>query len=308
MTPHFWTAARYSSGSNLHDHAGAAQVAHHQAEAQRGRVVEGGGGEVDRLRGRPALALDQQRQERVDVLDRLLEPLLGDALGPPGGAGGIEHVGAGAFVGDGLGGLFGDQRLPALVALGRAADHQQPGARTGVGRELRRPLGVLVGGDEDLRAAVLDDVAGLFGREVARDGGVDDPGPVAGPQDLHELEPVLHQDGDALALPHAELAQGLGAAVRDVVELGVGQRLARARHRVGDLVGRCAGVMRRMLHGLLPGPWRGVGRRTPRKSRRRRRPGPGRRGGRAGAVILIMPLMRPVPDCKARLRRDRLPQ
>jgi hypothetical protein len=49
----------------------------------------------------------------------------------------------------------------------------------------------------------------------------------------------------------AEEAKQMRALVRQFVELALGDRLAGARHLIGDLVRLGAGVNRRMGHGIL---------------------------------------------------------
>src|SRR5262249_1462265 len=61
-------------------------------------------------------------------------------------------------------------------------------------------------------------------------------------------EPVLHQECDVIARGEPERAQQVRALVRALVELAIGDRLARSRHAVRDLVGVRSSVMRWMRH------------------------------------------------------------
>ena len=58
-----------------------------------------------------------------------------------------------------------------------------------------------------LRAAIADDIGDLVRREVAADRGVIEPGALRGPADLHERQPVFHQQGDMVAGLQAERAK-----------------------------------------------------------------------------------------------------
>ena len=94
----------------LHHHHRATQALHAQSEAQRRSVVQRRGRQVDRARVH-AVELGHGVGHRTGGVD------LGElrrhehALGPTGGAARVQHVAAGAFVGDAGDGLRVDSRL-----------------------------------------------------------------------------------------------------------------------------------------------------------------------------------------------------
>ena len=187
-------------------------------------------------------------QERVRHIDRVAFECLLDALGPAGGAGRIQHVVAGDFVRDRRG-RHGDRFLVPGAEAGRGlVDHEeQRFARLALDQAFDL-VGALRRGDEDLGAAILDDVGDLFLGEVAADRGVIETAALRGPADLHEREAVFHQERDVVAGLEAERAKQMCALVRELIELAIGDRLAGRRHLIGDLVRLGAGVDGRMGH------------------------------------------------------------
>ena len=82
-----------------------------------------------------------------------------DALRSPGRAGRVQHVGArDAVLVERFGRLRGDSDLVRLVPVDRAVEHQAHVDTGGVGDDLRRLVGLVLGCDEDLGLAVVDDV------------------------------------------------------------------------------------------------------------------------------------------------------
>jgi len=126
----------------------------------------------------------------------------------------------------------------------RAAVHRP--CRTSARRWVRNQFLDLVGaccrGDDGARAAVLNDIANLVPGKIAADGCVAEPAALHRPADLHELQPVLHQDSDVAAGVDAERPEQVRSLVRSFVKLAIADRLAAARHLIGDLVRRDPGV------------------------------------------------------------------
>ena len=178
-----------------------------------------------------------------------LEILL-DALRPTGGAGRIQHVVAGHFVRDRRGRLRGGLLVEGTEArLGLVHHVEQRSA--GSADQAPDLLGAFRRGDEDLCAAILDDVGDLVLRQVAADRGVVEARALRRPADFHEGEAVFHQQRDVVAGLQAERTKQMRALVRELVEFAIGDRLAGRRHLIGDLVRVGAGVDGRVGHGCF---------------------------------------------------------
>src|SRR6185437_17082923 len=72
-------------------------------------------------------------------------------------------------------------------------------------------------GDEDLSAAIPDDIDDLVWRQVAADRGVIESAPLRGPAEFHEGEAVLHQERDVVAGLQPQRAEQMRALVRELV-------------------------------------------------------------------------------------------
>ena len=178
-----------------------------------------------------------------------LEILL-DALGPPGGAGRIQHVVARHFIRDRRGRLRGGFLVKGTEArLGLVHHVEQRSAR--LADQAPDLFGAFRRGDEDFCAAVFHDVGDLVLRQIAADRGVVETRALRGPADFHEGEAVFHQERDVVAGLEAERTKQMRALVRELVELAIGDRLAGRRHLVGDLVRCGAGVDGRVGHGCF---------------------------------------------------------
>ena len=96
-----------------------------------------------------------------------------------------------------------------------------------------------VGGDQDLRPAVVDPAGQGFGREDPEDDRVGRPDPRAGQHRDRQLRDHRHVDRDAVAGPDAQLLQRVGRLADLAEEVAEGQRPGVARLAdpvVGDLV------------------------------------------------------------------------
>ena len=150
----------------LHDDDGAADALHGTAEAQRGCVVERCRREVH---GRLVDA-EQQLAERGDAVGALPEGRTGqwhlDALGTTRGARAVEHVlPLDARVLQRGGRLRREGGFVAVESVDGAVEHEphlHDGHRVA---QLGRLAGLVRGGDERLRTAVVDDVRHLVGGE-----------------------------------------------------------------------------------------------------------------------------------------------
>ena len=156
------------------------------------------------------------------------------ALGPPGGAAGVEDPGRpiGRHVLKGLG-LVRHERAPALVAHDDIGDARQL-ARHGLERRRQiRP------DDADLGAAVLEDVGEFLGVEprVHRHRG--EAAMPRTPDRLVELGPVGHREADAIAGREAEARpkrgaeRGRGVPIPRIVRMHVGAERERGALRKG---------------------------------------------------------------------------
>ena len=250
----------------LHDDRGAAKHDRHHVEAQRRRVIERRRRQINALGIHAAHVGAEHAQELIRRLDRIAFKVLLDALGPPGRTGRIQHVIAGDLVGNRRLGLRASLLVPGAEAGFGLVDHEKHRAISR-GHEIADLLGAFRRGDEDLGAAILDDVGDLVLGEIAADRGVIEAGALRGPCDLHEGEPVLHQEGDVIAGFQPQSAEQLCTLVGELVELAIGDGLAGRRHLIGDLVGMALGMNGGVGHeghtadlekscrpGLEPGP------------------------------------------------------
>ena len=177
----------------LHDDGGAAERDRHHVEAQRSRVIERRRRQIDAVGRHAAHVGAENFQERVRHVDRIVFEILLDALGPPGGAGRIQHVVAGDLVRDRRGRLRDRFLVPGAKARLGLVDHVEQ-RFAGLADQAPDLLGAFRRGDEDLGAAILHDVGDLVLRQVAADRGVIEPRALRRPADLHERQPVFHQE------------------------------------------------------------------------------------------------------------------
>ena len=97
-------------------------------------------------------------------------------------------------------------------------------------------VGLVLRGDEDLCAAVVDDVREFIGRQTARATGVDDSRVVAAPHHFKKSRVVLEADGHVVARLETEPGKYVAETVGTCVELTKGERLAATRHDDGGAV------------------------------------------------------------------------
>ncbi len=150
-------------------------------------------------------------------------------FGRPGGARRIEHVAARRFVGDALAGSPDHGRFIGRVAVDRAVEHQAASHLRHLVAQQRGLVGQGVGGDEQARAAIVDDVGRLAGRQAAADRGIDDARALRGPADLEVARVVLQHQRDAVAGAQAGSPEEVRQAVRAGLQLTVADRLRRRR-------------------------------------------------------------------------------
>jgi hypothetical protein len=191
----------------------------------------------------------KQPQERIRHVDRIVFGLPLDALGAPRGARRIQHVVTGDLVRnrrDRLGDRF---PIPRAEAGQRLVEHEEQRLARLACDEPLDLFGAFWRGDHEFGAAIPHDIGDLVLGEVAADRGVIQAGALRRPADLHERQPVFHQERDVVAGPQPERAKQMGALVRKLIELAIGDRLAAPRHLIGDLVGLGPGVDGRVGHG-----------------------------------------------------------
>ena len=222
----------------------------HHVEAQRSRVIERRRRQIDAVGRHAAHVGAQDFEKRIRHVDPVALEILLDALRPAGGAGRIQHVVARHFIRDRRRRLRDRFLVPGAEA-GLGLVHHVEQRSAGLADQALDLLGAFRRGDEDLGAAILDDVGDLVLRQVAADRGVVETRALRRPADFHEGEAVFHQERDVVAGLQAERAEQMRALVRELVELAIGDRLAGAGHLVGDLVRVGAGVDGRMGHGCF---------------------------------------------------------
>jgi hypothetical protein len=187
----------------LHDHRGAAEPHDAHVEAQRSRVIERRRRQIDRV-GVHAVELARDGKQRIVVVDRLRLLDRQHAFGPAGGAGRVEHVVAGGLVVDRCRGKARDRFLPGGVSRDGAVDHVAVRHALHEGRQLGSLVGQILRRDEELRAAVADDVVDLRGGQPRTDGGVDQARALSTPADLEEPRVVLQEQRNMVAGLEAE--------------------------------------------------------------------------------------------------------
>ena len=238
----------------FHDDRGAAERDRHPVEAQGSGVIQRRRRQIDAV-GRHAAHIGAEKfQERIWQVDRIALELVLDAFGPAGGARRIQHVVAADFVRNPRGRLPRHLAVPRAKSGQRFIDHIEQRCAGRVRDQPPDLLGAFRRGDDDPRAAVLDDVGDLVLGEVAADRGVIQPAALRRPADFHERQPVLEQERHVIAGLQAECAEQMRALVRQFVELAIGDRLAAAGHLIGDLVRLGPRMHRRMSHGIVRVP------------------------------------------------------
>ena len=98
------------------------------------------------------------------------------------------------------------------------------------------------GRHEGAGVAVLDDVGHLLGGEVGVDRRVVEAGALGRPADLEEAGLVLDQEGDVVTEAEAGVLPHPGQPAGALLQLGVGDDLARAGHDDRRVVGTLLGM------------------------------------------------------------------
>ena len=218
----------------LHHHHRPAEGLHGDHVGQGGGVVEGRRRQVDGVGAEFVAVCLLSQGEGLGGAH--LRQGAQYALGTARGARAVEHGVAhplpvqGGRRGAVAGGLVG------FPARDDAIDHQAD--RTG-GDQVGQALGDLAlgeGADQDLRAAVIDDVGRLVRRQVAVDGGDVEARAEAGPDRIHEGEVVFHQEGHVVAALQAPITEQVGHPKGAFVELGEGHDPAGVCRDQGRLV------------------------------------------------------------------------
>ena len=228
-------------------------------------MVERRRAQVDGVRAEPEHPLHQQLEPdpRAERRERALPQ---DALRPAGRARRVEEVHPLDLVRRLARGLGGDGFLvtPQAQVIGPGHEHGEAGQP---GRDPRGHVRGLRRGEQHLRAAVLDDVAGLVRGQVPVDRGPVRATALRAPGDREVLEPVGHEDRDMIARPHAEPGEQPRHLAALPVEFSEGHRPAAVRHDHRGLV-RLPGGELRQVHLIVTravraarGWWRWPGRR-----------------------------------------------
>ncbi|MNJ60339.1 hypothetical protein D3C77_560610 [compost metagenome] len=106
----------------LHEDYGGTEGMHRQGIAHGGRVVEGGGGQVNRVLIERTQG--KHRVERHAFVRAALWRLTENPFWTAGGTGTVKHQSALPFLGDALGGKLADNLLVAAPALSATVKHQ----------------------------------------------------------------------------------------------------------------------------------------------------------------------------------------
>ena len=106
-----------------------------------------------------------------------------------------------------------------------AADLGDRGVGVGLERNLAAAADALVGGDDDVRLAVLDAAGERIRREAAEHHRMDRADARAGEHGVGRLRDHRHVDGDAVALRDVAVAQDVGHPAHLVVQLLIGDLL-----------------------------------------------------------------------------------
>ncbi|MCO5556207.1 hypothetical protein L7F22_009753 [Adiantum nelumboides] len=265
----------------LHHHDGAAERLHRGGEPQRRGVVQRGRVQVD---GVGVEAVHRPEQGLVGVA-RLVDLPLGqrrlDALGAPGGARRVEHVGAARLVGR----RFGRHRGEGLVVVGVA---RRPGDLTAEGQphrgvdvvlDRRGQTGDTGRDDERLRAAVPHDVGRLGRGEVVVHRGDVEPRPLGGPVDLVDPRGVLRDERDDVA----PLQTGRTQVVREPGGPSSSSRKVRVSPEPPMITAGLSGVVAACVPGYIGAS--PSGRAADRPAHVSGRPDPAIRGAPAAAAV-----------------------
>ena len=218
--------------------SGAAERVHHAAEPQRRRVVDGRGREVDGV-GVEAVERPEDRRRRCSPARRRRGRGSGwrDALGPAGGARGVQQVVAVRLLGQRRR-VGRRQRRVVRREPGQVARRTPAASGTSTAAAAWRPGRPCAAETTSaLRPAVADDVGGLVRGEVVVDRRDVEPGAQRRPVDLVGLGGVVGEQRDHVPAPQARVVQVVGQPGAALVELGVGERPARAGHHQRGLVG-----------------------------------------------------------------------
>jgi hypothetical protein len=232
-------------------------IVRHALEHQRGRAARQRAVDHVAVAGHPADVGGAPEQVAVPVVEHVLERVRGidqvaaarvqHAFGLAGRAGGVEDeqrvLGADrdrravrARCRQQLLVVQVAARLPGHLAAGAAHDHDLFDAAGRLLRERRIDVGLqrhlaaaaqaLVGGDHELRGAVLDPARQRLRREAAEDDRVDGAEACAGQHRDRRLGDHRQVDRDAVALADAEPLEGVGEAAHVAVQLAVADAAA----------------------------------------------------------------------------------
>ena len=155
----------------VHDHRGPAQAVHGHREAQRCRVIQRRGREVDRVLVEAVQAPEEphDRRRRADRIERQADR---DRLGASGRAGRVEEVRALALVIERRRRHGGDEVVIGIEAGHARIDRDPRGHLGRASRRGARDVGRGRAGEEDPRRGIAKDVGHFVGGQAIRDAGV----------------------------------------------------------------------------------------------------------------------------------------
>jgi hypothetical protein len=222
----------------LHDDHGSAVADGQRDRGQRRRVVQRSRGQVgEPLPVPPQPAEEADQRERVTGRDVVQEPQ--DALGPAGGARGVEHRRTQAFIGYRRVGEVAGRRLEVTKqAVVPGAIHDLAGGQPrALPRRLEGHIPARPGGDQELGGAVVEDVGQLRRGQVGVDARVVQAGPLPRTAGLQVPVVVLHEDRVVIQTAQPPGAQQMGQPVGPGLILGVTDPLAGRGHDERGLIG-----------------------------------------------------------------------
>ncbi|MCY1227713.1 hypothetical protein D9M72_399990 [compost metagenome] len=232
----------------LHHYRGPAQRLHGHVVAQRRRVVQRRRRQVARLGIEAIEPLAQAGQGR-GIFDTRARRRRIHPLRPTRGAGRIQHVATGHFVIDARCRAARQRGLVRVIAWHGAIQHQPATQCRRLPGQGCRDLGLRVRGDQQLGAAVIDDVGGIGHVQPRAQADIDNAAALRAPAQFEQARMILDHERHAVTGLQSLAAEQVGDLVRAFVQFAVGNDCAAAAHDDGWFVGRALRVDVRM-HGV----------------------------------------------------------
>ena len=237
----------------LHDRDRATHLDHGHAVAQRRSMVERRGGEVVAV-GVVAKQRRQQFHQHGALTRRCFGQRPQHALGPPGGARGIQHVCALQRRGGGTRGLDRTLCGPIAVTQPRVALAKAKAA-CGLGQLLDQARLQYLHAcriDKQVSPTVGHDVGDFIGRQTRADQRVVHATAVQAKTQLQQLTAIAHHHGHMVARLQSQTGHQMGHLVGALIELGKRDLLAALAHLKRDFVRLYVGRLKGKQHQFDP--------------------------------------------------------